>query len=349
MSVSVSQAALDPGAEMGHRAEGDQGRLVGHGQLVAERRQRGGDRLHHVAVLGAALGRAGEIALGIGVGAGGVAPRHGPGQRVARHARPCRAIRSSGVAPKNVPSGMGMEKMVQSGSWARSRRRTADRGSGPLRRTVTGGTGRPCAGWRPGAPMAATASAHHGAVARRGHGGSPVSPLMARRRAGAGGRRAVLPDDRVEELVGVGQRRRRPGRPRWPSGGSTPSASRGDAHGEAGDDELAREGVGEGERPERHHARARAPHGVVTGDGGQGAPPPRRPGPAGRAPADQGQPGAVEEHGGAAVELQGVGPVLERHGAGVQRARSRRRGAPARVATISWLRPPARGRIPTAE
>ena len=51
--------------------------------------------------------------------------------------RPCRAISSSGDAPKNVPSGTGNEKMVQAGSCARSRRRTDDRGRGPSSWAVT--------------------------------------------------------------------------------------------------------------------------------------------------------------------------------------------------------------------
>ena len=51
--------------------------------------------------------------------------------------RPDRAIRSSGEAPKKVPSGTGREKIVQFGSWDRSRRNTEERGSGPSRWAVT--------------------------------------------------------------------------------------------------------------------------------------------------------------------------------------------------------------------
>ena len=137
------------------------------------------------------------------------------------------------------------------------------------------------------------------------------------------GRGAVLPDDGVEELVGVGQRL--VGRP--DRGGPAPGDAvgvAGDPHGEARDHEVPGHGVGEGERAERDDARAEAADRVVARDGGE-----RRRGVArldqlGRAPADQGQAGPVEEHGGAAVELQGVGPVLERHGARVERRPSRR-------------------------
>ncbi len=66
----------------------------------------------------------------------------------------------------------------------------------------------------------------------------------------------------------------------------------------------------------------------------------------GGAPADQGEARAVEEHGGAAVELQRVGSVLQWDRPGVQLLGH---GAPVRVASTSWLRPPARGRMPTAE
>jgi len=46
------------------------------------------------------------------------------------------------------------------------------------------------------------------------------------------------------------------------------------------------------------------------------------------------------------LELQRVGPVLERDAPGVERLAHRE---PVRVATTCWLRPPANGRIPTAE
>ena len=53
----------------------------------------------------------------------------------------------------------------------------------------------------------------------------------------------------------------------------------------------------------------------------------------GGTPADQGEPGAVEQNGGAAVELERIGPVLEGDGAGVQAGVVHRgAGAPVRVA-----------------
>ena len=134
------------------------------------------------------------------------------------------------------------------------------------------------------------------------------------------GRRAVLPDHRVEELVGLGQRR--VGRP--DRGGPAPGDAVGvarDPHGEAGDHEVPGHGVVE-------RAARRAPRARTRGSARRrrrGWPPgprrPRRLDELRRAPADQGEPGAVEEHGRAAVELQGVGPVLERHGARVERRR----------------------------
>ncbi len=73
----------------------------------------------------------------------------------------------------------------------------------------------------------------------------------------------------------------------------------------------------------------------------------------GGAPADERQSGSVEEHGRAAIELECIGPVLERDGARQPACRGAHGagdgGAPARVATTSWLSPPARGRMPTAE
>ena len=52
-----------------------------------------------------------------------------------------------------------MEKTVQFGSPARSRRRTADNGSGPSRRTVTGRDSTTLRRAAPGSAMTATASA----------------------------------------------------------------------------------------------------------------------------------------------------------------------------------------------
>ncbi len=72
---------------------------------------------------------------------------------------PCRATRSSGLAPKKEPSAMGMEKMVQFGSPARSRRRTAARGSGPRSWTSTGRDSTTLRSVAPGRSMTATASA----------------------------------------------------------------------------------------------------------------------------------------------------------------------------------------------
>ena len=136
-AAGPAQAPLDPGAEVGHRAEGHQ-RGLGGTASSAQNGEGGGDVVDHVAVLGPVLGRAGQAALGVGVGAGRLAPGTVPasGWHVTRG--PCRATRSSGLAPKKVPSGTGMEKMVQLGSPARRRRRTADRESGPRRWTSTG-------------------------------------------------------------------------------------------------------------------------------------------------------------------------------------------------------------------
>ena len=51
--------------------------------------------------------------------------------------RPEREIKSSGEAPKNVPSGTGSEKIVQLGSCSRRRRRTAESARGESREAVT--------------------------------------------------------------------------------------------------------------------------------------------------------------------------------------------------------------------
>ena len=74
----------------------------------------------------------------------------------------------------------------------------------------------------------------------------------------------------------------------------------------------------EGEGAQGHDPRARTPHGVVAGDGRQergGLPGLHQDG---GAPAHQRESGPVEEDGRAAVELQGVGTVVQRHRAGVQ-------------------------------
>jgi|GEM_PF-3851343 len=72
---------------------------------------------------------------------------------------PCRAMSSSGDAPKKVPSGTGKEKMVQWGSCARNRRNTAERGSCPFSATVTLRESTTLSSSAPGAPMVATARA----------------------------------------------------------------------------------------------------------------------------------------------------------------------------------------------
>ena len=255
--------------------------------------------------------------------------------------RPWRETKSSGDAPKKVPSGTGMEKTVQLGSWERRRRSTVDRGSGPVK------GGREWAGQhhllergsvrvhvRHGPSHQVGVAVGIEVRAEAGHGHLVGSVV----RTGP-----VLPDHGVEELVGVGQRRvAGPYR-----GGPTVHGAVGigaDAHGEAGHDQGTVEGVDEGQGAERHHARSGPLHQVVAVDGGQDPGGSRRRHQLCRAPADQGQSGAVEQHRRAAVELQGVGPVVERDGAGVQ---ALVHGVPARVAMTSWLRPPARGRMPT--
>ena len=114
--------------------------------------------------------------------------------------------------------------------------------------------------------------------------------------------------------------------------------------------ERALHGVVEGQRAEGDHARTSSRHLVVARNG-----PKDRRGVAGRnehrgAPTDQGEPGAVEKDGRAGVELQRVWPVVERDGPRVEVGElAHRLGRPHRVATSIWLRPPASGRIPTAE
>ena len=246
-----------------------------------------------------------------------------------------------------------MEKMVQLGSPARSRRRAADKASSPLEADLDGPRQHHLAQGGSGSVHLPDGVGHHGGVALGGHGGGHAGDPG---HAAFGGLRrggAVLPDDGVEELVGVGQGEvGRPDRGR-PTPGHAVGVARG-PHGEARHDEIPAERVGERERPQGDGSRPQGLHGVLARDGGQGG---RRLGGGDeqrRAPAHQRQPGPVEEHGRAAIELQRVGPVLERDGAGVQRGARRRRyrrrhGVPVRVATTIWLRPPARGRIPTAE
>ena len=247
--TGMAEPALDPRAEMGHRAEGDERGLVGHRQLVAVGRESGGDLVDHVAVLRTVLAGPGQVALGVGIGAGGVAPgaRCPPrgGMTPGRRGRP---PGSSGLAPKKVPSGTGMEKMVQLGSPARSRRSTAARCSGPSSCTVTGRDRTTLRSVAPGSRMCATASATMCAVGRRGHGSGQIGDA---RVGGDVGRRAVLPDDGVEELVGPGQR----GVGGPDRGGPAPGDAvgvAGDPHGEAGDHEVPGHGVDEGQRTEGH-------------------------------------------------------------------------------------------------
>ena len=73
--------------------------------------------------------------------------------------RPCRAMRSSGEAPKKVPLGTGNEKMVQWGSCARRRRRTVERGRSPLSSAVTLRARTTLSSSAPGVFMVATARA----------------------------------------------------------------------------------------------------------------------------------------------------------------------------------------------
>ena len=162
----------------------------------------------------------------------------------------------------------------------------------------------------------------------------------------AGGRLgpgAVLPYDGVEQLLG-----RRQGQVgRADRGGPAMGGAvglLGDAHGEAGDDEMALAGVEEGERPQRHHARARALHGVVTGDGGQDALRLVRLHQQRGTPSDQREPGAVEQNRGAAVELERIGPVLEGDGAGVQAGVAHRgAGAPGSSGVDELAQPSRQG------
>ena len=133
-----------------------------------------------------------------------------------------------------------------------------------------------------------------------------------------------------------------------PAAGDAVGVSR-DPHREAGNDEQPGHGAGERQRSQRHDARAEAVDGVIARDGCQSSGGVARFDELCRAPADQREPRAVEEHGRACVELQGVGPELERHAACVEARGGHVAGVPERVATMSWLSPPASGLMPTAE
>ena len=130
----------------------------------------------------------------------------------------------------------------------------------------------------------------------------------------------------------------------------TPSGVARDPHGEAGDHEVAPPWRPEGERAERHDAGAGALDACRRTGWTPALRRPRPPATSCAVPQPTSvRPGRSNSTVGLAVELQRVGPVVERH-APRRGARPRRaHGAPARVATTSWLRPPARGRIPTAE
>jgi len=115
------------------------------------------------------LGRAGQAALGVGVGPGGVAPRHGAGQgwldtRV-RGGPPA----ARGWRRRRNRRRRACEKMVQFGSPARRRRRTADRESCPRRRTSTGPRHHHFAQGRSGLGHDRDGLGHHGGVARGRH------------------------------------------------------------------------------------------------------------------------------------------------------------------------------------
>ena len=125
----------------------------------------------------------------------------------------------------------------------------------------------------------------------------------------------------------------------------------GDAHGEAGDDEMAlagrtRKGSAPSATTPEPGRRTASSQGMAARTPAASSASTR----SGGAPADQREPGPVEEHGRAAVELERIGPVLEGDGAGVQPGSGHgARAQPVRVAKRSWLSPPARGRIPTPE
>ena len=167
------QVPLDPRAEVGHRAEGDHGRLVGDRQFVAERRagRRRSPRPRSGARL-AVLGRPGQAALRVGVGPGGVAPGHRAGQGMARD--PCR--RDGPPAARGWPRrrprrGPAWRRWC---SWARRPAAGAGRptrGSGPASSDRDGPREHHLA--QGGVRLAhhGDGTGHHGRVARDGHGG----------------------------------------------------------------------------------------------------------------------------------------------------------------------------------
>ena len=190
----------------------------------------------------------------------------------------------------------------------------------------------------------------HGRVARRVHGSAQVGHAHCRGRCrGLGRRGAVLPDDGVEELVGVGQRH--VGRP--DRGGPAPRHPVGVArgpHGEARHDDMATEGVAERQRAEGDGPRPQRGDLVVARDGGECGRRLAGGDEQGGAPPHQRQTGPVEEHRRAAVELQRVRPVLERNGAGVQRGLPAVPAVPVPVTVrrCGWPPPSGSGRRPGA-
>jgi len=181
------------------------------------------------------------------------------------------------------------------------------------------GAGRVHGGHRPGHQLAVAGTREGRGESGDRHIGrrTGVGRAIAGRAIGRPAAVAVLPDHRVEQLVGRGQGQVEGPHGRGPSM-CGPVGLAPDTHGEAGDDEVALEGGEEGEGAQGHDPRARTLHRVVAGDGreeGGGVPGLHQDG---GAPPHQGEPGPVEEHGRAAVELQGVGTVVQRHRAGVQ-------------------------------
>ena len=147
-----------------------------HRQLLAERRQGGGDLVDDVAVLLAVLGRPGQVALGVGVGPGGLAPRHRAGQGVARHPRPVAGDQELGAGAEERAVGDGHG---EDGAVGLAGTQPAQDGR-QRQRPVAGGpsTGRDSTTLRrvaPGLAHDGDGLGHHGGVARRGHGGRPAS------------------------------------------------------------------------------------------------------------------------------------------------------------------------------
>ena len=352
------EVARKPRAEMGHRSEGDEGGRRRHVEVVAVRLQGRGDGIDHEAVLLAILGRDGEASLRVGVRPRGGTARNGPRQGMGRDARPVtrhqklgRGAEEDAVGHRHGKDGAVRLPGAQPPQHGREVERIMQcHGEGAGEDDLFQGGSRDAHGGDRAGDDVAVVRGRHGARQERRAGGAG--------RHGTGlvaglGRGAVLPDDGVEQVVRgrqrnvVGSDRRRPP-PRLPVGVDV------DAHGEAGDDELPGVHRLEGERAERQHATAGPSHLVVTGDGTEHGGRLAHADEARGAPPHQGEPGPVEEHGRAAVELQRVRPVVERDGAGVQPGPGHGVAchgllAPARVATMSWLRPPANGRMPTAE